>query len=435
MIYCRRDGQLVYIEFIAQVVRDRAGQVVNYVTVNRDITERKQAEQVRQRQTERLQILNEISQGMLGVQSPQAIAQIALPRLRRLIPCQRASLTLLDFETHELVVVAVHAEYESETRLGLRQPLNPNFVAQLQKGPMVLMDDLRSLAESPVAKTLLAEGLRALLLAPLRVQEALIGSLNLGADQPNIFTEEHVAIAREVADLLAVAIQHAHLYEQVSAGRSRLEALSHQLLEAQETERRRLAYELHDEIGQMLTAVKLNLQVLQRQPQQPAQPVADSINLVEQAIQQVRHLSLNLHPSLLDDLGLVATLRWFLDGQRQRTNLKINLRVEPAEMQLPPHLNTVCFRVAQEALTNVIRHAQAQQVWVELAAQGSELSLIIHDDGIGFAVEESLKRASQGASLGLIGMQERVSLAAGRLEINSEPGRGCEIRAYFPLGQ
>jgi signal transduction histidine kinase len=157
------------------------------------------------------------------------------------------------------------------------------------------------------------------------------------------------------------------------------------------------------------------------------------MDIVEQAIQQVRNLSLDLRPSMLDDLGLVATLRWYLDRQAKWAGFTAQFTADPPDLQLLSNLETVCFRLVQEALTNIMRHAQARRVRVDLRQLETELELLIQDDGLGFEVELTLARAVQGAGLGLLGMQERVALLGGRLDIHSALGRGTEIRVYLPL--
>jgi signal transduction histidine kinase len=207
------------------------------------------------------------------------------------------------------------------------------------------------------------------------------------------------------------------------------------LVDAQEAERRHIARELHDEIGQTLTAVKINLQAMQRSADAStlASRLEESMGIIEQAIQQVRTLSLDLRPSLLDDLGLVATLRWYLDRQAKWAGFTTQFIAVPPQMRLPSNLETVCFRLVQEALTNVMRHAQAQLIRVELQQHETELQLLIHDDGVGFEVETTLERVAQGTGLGLLGMQERVLLLGGRIEIDSAPSYGTQIRVYLPL--
>jgi signal transduction histidine kinase len=223
------------------------------------------------------------------------------------------------------------------------------------------------------------------------------------------------------------------LLEQVRAGRARAQRLSQQLLEAQETERRHLARELHDEIGQALTAVKINLQALQRSPGDSAGRLAESIAIVDRALQQVRNLSLDLRPSLLDDLGLVAALRWYLDRQGQRAGLATEFDARPPEIRADAAVETACFRVAQEALTNVVRHAQARRAMLELQRHNGELELTVSDDGIGFDVAAAREKAVRGGSLGLLGMQERVLLMGGRMDIQSARGQGTRLVACLPV--
>jgi len=223
------------------------------------------------------------------------------------------------------------------------------------------------------------------------------------------------------------------LLEQVRAGRARAQILSQQLMEAQETERRHLARELHDEIGQALTAVKINLQAIQRAPGDSANRLHESIAIVDRALQQVRDLSLDLRPSLLDDLGLVAALRWYLDRQAQRAGFAAEFAAQPAEIRVDAHVATACFRVAQEAVTNIVRHAQARHARLDLHQQGPELQLAIRDDGTGFDVAAARERAVRGGSLGLLGMQERVLLMGGRLDLQSTPGHGATLVARLPL--
>ena len=138
---------------------------------------------------------------------------------------------------------------------------------------------------------------------------------------------------------------------------------------------------------------------------------------------------------MLDDFGLVPALEWYLDRLAQRLGVAVELVAQAPEMRLPSSIETVCFRVAQIALTNVARHAQAKKIHVELSLQHSWLEMVIRDDGIGFDVELALERASRGATLGLLSMQERVRLVRGILDINSVPGSGTEVRARFPLNE
>jgi PAS domain S-box-containing protein len=213
-----------------------------------------------------------------------------------------------------------------------------------------------------------------------------------------------------------------------------LQALSRQLLEAQESERRGLARELHDEIGQALTAIRMNLQAILRHSgsKDVAAHVVEGIAQVDQAIERVRALAVELRPSVLDDLGLVAALRWYLERQSHWAGFATRLDAgDLGEGRLSPLIETTCFRVVQEAVTNVARHAGAKNVQVSLRREGDVFEVTVEDDGVGFDVEQARERAAEGASLGLLGMQERASLAGGHLAIDSAPGRGSRVRAVF----
>jgi signal transduction histidine kinase len=228
--------------------------------------------------------------------------------------------------------------------------------------------------------------------------------------------------------------EHKRAEEALQEYAERLQSLSHKLLEVQETERRNIARELHDEVGQVLTAVKINLQKIGRSNKNRtlAPHLEESIAIIDNAIEQVRNLSLDLRPSMLDDLGLIATLRWYIDRQAQQAGFVAEL-VTDLRAHLHPDLETVCFRIVQEALTNVVRHAQAQRVYISLRQRNGELELVIRDNGVGFDARVAQKRAAHGASFGLLGMQERTQLVSGQIKIRSEPKRGTTIRARFPL--
>src|ERR1017187_2977373 len=165
----------------------------------------------------------------------------------------------------------------------------------------------------------------------------------------------------------------------------KLQVLSRRLVEAQETERRNIARELHDEIGQALTVIQLNLQAVLQSPRMKtlSPRLHESLEVVDHVLEQVRDISLNLRPLILDDLGLEPALRWFTKRQAALVGLQARFQADPLKQRLNLVIETECFRVAQEALTNVVRHAQAKTVNVELRKEAGRLHLRVRDDGIG----------------------------------------------------
>jgi signal transduction histidine kinase len=210
--------------------------------------------------------------------------------------------------------------------------------------------------------------------------------------------------------------------------------LTRRLVEMQEEDRRHLARDLHDEIGQVLCAVSVNLKALIDVGDAAARPrLEESIRIVDDAIGQVRNLALELRPEMLDELGLVPTLRWYADRQAQRAGFILHFHADWTRPRLPADLETACYRIVQEALTNVARHAQARHVWLELHEERRQLRLVVRDDGIGFDAAAQQFRAAREAGLGVRGMRERVELLGGKIEMESRPGWGTNIEAHLPL--
>ena len=216
---------------------------------------------------------------------------------------------------------------------------------------------------------------------------------------------------------------------------AKLKVLSRRLVEVQETERRTIARELHDEVGQTLTVAQLNLQaLLQTSGTEALTPrLNESLTAVERVLEQVHDISLNLRPSMLDDLGLEPTLRWYTGRQAALAGLRAEVLIDPLERRLDPAIETQCFRIAQEALTNVVKHAKARVVTVEVRQHDEQLHLSVRDDGVGFDLACVREQAVRGASLGLLSMEERATLAGGSLQYHAAPGQGTEVHAWFPL--
>jgi signal transduction histidine kinase len=205
-----------------------------------------------------------------------------------------------------------------------------------------------------------------------------------------------------------------------------LQKLSRQLVQVHEEERRNLARELHDEIGQYLTALKLRLGSTARVTGQLDQ----SLLLVHELIQKVRKISLDLRPSVLDDLGLLPALEWYFERYTQQTGIAVDFDPQNLERQrFSSEIEITIFRIVQESLTNVARHAGVKNVFVRLKTRPGEINLVIEDEGAGFAMDAQ----KVGSSSGLTGMVERARLLQGSMEIQSRLGKGTIIKVRIPL--
>jgi signal transduction histidine kinase/ligand-binding sensor domain-containing protein len=214
----------------------------------------------------------------------------------------------------------------------------------------------------------------------------------------------------------------------------RLRRLTRRLEAAKEDERKVIARELHDEVGPSLTAVIINLHLLGREldPETRAKKIADAIDIVDGLVRRVQDLSLDLRPPLLDELGLVPALTGYLEAQAERTGLRIEVDSGPGLEGLPVEVAITAFRVAQESVTNAIRHAGAGSIQVYLARRDGRLEIEVTDDGRGFDVR-AIMEGSSAKAIGLLGMQERVGGLGGELTIESAPGEGVTVYASLPI--
>jgi PAS domain S-box-containing protein len=431
----KKDGSSLDVWLSVSVISHGGRKVM--AVIARDLTDRKRVEaEINQRNRELTSLLGVSLRLASRLNRGELLNAIVASVIDTLPAAEAASLWLYDEERNELVARA-WAGHNDDFFSGLAVSPDTSLVGlvYLSRRPQMKHDTAKEQNLRYPAWPLL-DGAASALGVPLMIGEQPIGTLLASNySRPRSFGENDWLLLQSLAAQAAIAIQNAQLFEQVDLGHKRLQALSQRLVEMQEAERRRIARELHDEIGQALTAVKINLQGAQRLLEAPglSQVLQETVNTVERTLQQVRGLSLDLRPSMLDDLGLIPALRWHVDRQGQQGGFCARFTADPLEDRLRPDLEIACFRVAQEALTNVIRHAHARQVSVELRTIQEELELIVRDDGVGFDVKAALEKASQGLSLGLLGMEERVRLAGGQASFESIPGRGTQIRVRFPL--
>ncbi|NMF84441.1 PAS domain S-box protein [Nodosilinea sp. P-1105] len=446
--YVCKDGRIIWANLTVSLVRDQAQNPKYFIVVLQDITQAKLAETTLQQYAHRLRGLHNMDRAILTNFKSQDIAHSALLLLCQVLRAPQGLVALFNPDTETGEILAGHPPLtpDADWTAPYTGTAAPTTATVLPFDQFVFTQPDRTAVVHRIPDVALqspsrfwgqfsTSHIRSMIAIPLVVNDGVIGEITLVSSRLGHFTRDHEEVAQEVADHLAIALQNARLFEQVKCDRARLHALSSQLLEAQETERRFLAHELHDEVGQALTAVKLNLHRLERlmPTSQPQPPLQDCFHIVEGALQQVRNLSLDLRPSMLDDLGLVPALRWYVSRYAERTGLQATLICDAAPPGLPASMETACFRIVQEALTNVARHAQAHRVTVTLEQLGQTLHLSIQDDGVGFELDTIRQTKQQGTSLGLLGMEERGMLVGGQLTITSAPTQGTCIHLQAPL--
>jgi signal transduction histidine kinase len=266
---------------------------------------------------------------------------------------------------------------------------------------------------------------------PLARGSDVFGALSVfDVDAIGPFKENKVMLLNLFAARAAVAVENARLFDQVTSSRVRLQDLSRRLVEIQETSRRELARELHDEIGQVLTGLDLMLKGLKKAPGVPQDQIGAAEILVEELSNRVTSLSLTLYPAILEDLGLLPALISYINNIQKLTGIKINFEHTGLKKRFDLRIETTVYRVIQEALTNVTRHGQTDTVILRIWANRDSLSVQIEDQGVGFIPAQIL---SSGKGSGLTGIQERVFAVGGTVEIDSSPGIGTTILVILPI--
>ncbi len=427
----RKDGSWRMFQSSGGVIRNSQGAVESLVVVAHDITEQTRSAEQLKRHAENFAALYETTRALANQYHLPTLLQTIVERACALLRVAGGAIYLCDSAGATLDVQAQKGTLNPKgARLRVGEGTTGGVVQSRQ--PLMVCNYSASEHRSPQYEGM---EIAIVLEVPMLSGGDVIGVLSLFERAPTdrCFDDEDAKLLSLFAVQAASAVHNARLFEQVRAGRERQQVLAMRLMEAQEAERRHIARELHDEIGQAMTGVQLGLQAIEPYLTDPdaSAHLVDSMKAIEQMLQQVRDLSLNLRPSILDDFGLVPALRRYLDQQARRTGLIVEFATETVQ-RLPPQIETVCYRIAQEALTNVARHARATRVSVSITESNGEARLFIRDDGVGFDVAETLKYA-EGASLGLIGMRERAALVGGIVEIKSVIGEGTLIQAHFPV--
>ncbi len=268
---------------------------------------------------------------------------------------------------------------------------------------------------------------------PLVFGTQSLGTLKLLSDQQDYFTSDRILLIQSFTNLAAVTIQNSWLLDRVRKGNEQLHALSQRLMKAQEEERLHLSRELHDESGQLLAALMVELGLLEREGNPKPAEIKKHISKLKKIIDEIQDnlhkLAVNLRPASLDHLGLVSALQQYISEFSKQYGIPVDFEsVGMREKRFDREIETALFRIVQESLTNVILHAQAQRVDILLNRQKERLVAVIEDDGVGFIP------SSPGLEdhLGLFGMRERVEMLGGKLTLESSPGKGTTVKVEMP---
>lgn len=364
----------------------------------------------------------------------ETVLTTLLDRLRRIVPCDRASVMLRE-EASRLSVRAVFdgdrvVPLAPELRSELDAAEHPIVHLILTTGTAVRIPDVRERADwsLPPGGSLEASWMG----VPLLAGGDVAGLFSLSKREPGYFDQRHESLAEAMSSQASVAVENAVLFEQMQASTARMQSLSRRLVDAQESERRHIARELHDEAGQALASLRFGLRVLEREIEtggSVADQVAELVQRTDTVIDGLHRLAADLRPASLDHLGLAAALRQYSRSVAAQYGLRVRFKARGLTGErLPSAVETALYRVVQEAMTNLVRHARATRVDVLVERRDGRILVMVEDDGVGFQMD----RVQRGEHFGLLGLRERAEALGGSLTVESAPGKGTTVVVEVP---
>ncbi|MDE3089953.1 MAG: PAS domain S-box protein, partial [Chloroflexota bacterium] len=391
----RRDGSQFAAETAGSVLRDPAGKPTGLVVITTDITERKRAEEALRESEKRYR--NLIETAPIGI-----VVTVA----GKVIFCNRKESELFGLASPLETQGRPISEFVHKDDL----PKLVRFAQSIRRGEV---------PEQPVSfRGIRADGKEI-------VVEGFALRGQFGAEDSLLSFHQDITARRRAEE------EREELFQEVLRAREQLQALSRRLVEVQETERRLIARELHDEVGQVLTGLSILLETSSHLPADTLRSrLSNAQSLVEQLMGQVQGLSLDLRPTMLDDLGLLPALLWFTKRFADQTGVRVHLEHTGLDRRFAPEIETAAYRITQEALTNIARHAGVKEATARLWATLDTLHVQIEDRGQGFDVQAALAAPT---SSGLSGMRERAVALGGNLTIESTPGVGTYVTLQAPL--
>jgi PAS domain S-box-containing protein len=414
--------------------RGRTSDIPSVLSVARDETDRWLAYEAERRARTVAEALREATVALTRILDRETVLATLLDRLRLMVPFDRGRVMLLE-DGSRLSVRAVFdgdrvVPLPAEGRPELDPAEHPIFHGILTSGAVVLVPDVRARPDWSLPTDGASEA--CWMGVPLFARGDVAGLFSLSNREPGFFNEEHVKLAEAMSSQASVAVENAILFEQMQASSVRMRSLSRRLVEVQESERRNIARELHDEAGQALTSLRLGLRLLEREiggDGSVTARVAELVQRTDAVIEGLHRLAVDLRPASLDHVGLEAALRQYSRSAGAKFGLEVHFKARGfTSERLPPVVETALYRVVQEAMTNVVRHAGSTRVDVLAERRGDRVMVMVEDDGVGFSPLE----VRPGEHLGLLGMRERAEALGGTLTIESRPGAGTTVVAEVP---
>jgi PAS domain S-box-containing protein len=403
-----------------------------------------QAESLR-KQTREKDILLQVSRALSKTINLDEVSEVASHVVGSAMGVERCAVTLASEDGNQLEIKGLFSKEQADDHklIGTKFLCGdiPAMTKAIKKGkPFVINDTSDIPSKSKTREYFLKVGIKSVLGTGMFFGKKLVGILSItSTKERKTFTQGEIKLVQTMANQIAVAIENARLLQVVKKHTQDLRELSSQLMKVQENERKRIAQELHDEVGQMLQSMKMNLDRIKRNLS--AKPrrlegvedwLLDTEKLLADTIDDIRTLTFDLRPSMLDDFGLIPTLRWYVENHSRRSNIQVSLKTKDKRYRFPPDIEVTLYRIIQEALTNVSKHAKATEASVSVSQKNSTVILSVRDNGIGF---DTSKVLSVPRGIGLLNIKERINLLGGSFEIISRPRKGTILNINIPFSE
>lgn len=409
------------------------------VELRRDVTAERELEAQSLRRHHQLLALNRISNAVGGLGDLDAILEVALDTVLEIIRGTIGGILLLDERTrklHHRVQRGLSARFAEELQLSVGEGIVGEVALS---GEAMLVRDVSEDGRTARRELVSAEGLRGLVCVPLKSKNVVLGVMHIASHVPGQFTPEDMYLLELIGNQLGTAIEQARLNEATSRVSERYQALLQHVLTAQESERKRIARELHDETSQMLTGLALHLQAIIEIASAAGGNDAMIVERLKKAhaltvetSREITRLINDLRPTLLDSLGLAPAIQRYAETWLEPVGIGASVKTAFSN-RLPSEVEVALFRITQEAINNIIKHSEAKHAKIDLECDAEKCTLRIHDDGVGFDTGEITRIDKRGRGVGVFSMKERVALVGGSCAIDSQPGQGTHITVKGPV--
>jgi len=386
---------------------------------------------------EEFTFLNDLSRISSSTFDREALQQNILKLFMNTTGADSSCIMIYDDETKKFIVSSssnLSEKFVHRVKLPLSDPVIEDFITIRHE---MAIPSLKGGYPSLLFEEAIKEGLKSLLALPLLIKEKLIGIVCIFRNREGEFSSRELAYLSAMAAQVAIALENSNLYASSRENQMRVEQLLSKVIVAQEEERKWIAGEIHDSIAQsmvgILTKVQTSQSLLTVSPDKVPYELEELRKIVAESVKEVRQIIFNLRPTSLDDLGLVASLENLIKRIEREGTIDIELIVNERDRRVPPILETVAFRIVQEALNNVKKHSRARKAWIELYFEPVKLSIKIVDNGKGFRWSEISQKFKDGESFGLFSMKERAQLVGGSVDISSNENKGTTVSVQIPI--